>query len=200
MVMTVLSAVCVILSEKPDWPTAKLLLGDPGFLKKLINYDYNNVDDKIYTRIKRYTKKSDFNPIAVGKISVACKSLCTWVLALEHYTAVCRMVRPKQEKCRQAQQALERALSNLASKEASLQKVEDQLESLEARYKESIRQLEDVKESKELTIKRLETADLLINALNNEKVRITQLIKTFSPFFLSFYNNCFSLMARTLLW
>ena len=83
------------------------------------------------------------------------------------------MVRPKQEKCRQAQQALERALSNLASKEASLQKVEDQLESLKARYKESIRQLEDVKESKELTIKRLETADLLINALNNEKVTIT---------------------------
>ena len=170
MVMTVLSAVCVILNEKPDWPTAKLLLGDPGFLKRLINYDYNNVHDKIYTRIKRYTKKSDFNPIAVGKISVACKSLCTWVLALEHYTAVCRMVHPKQEKCREAQQALERALNNLASKEASLQKVEDQLESLEAHYAESVRQLDEVKKSKELAIKRLETADLLINALHSEKV------------------------------
>jgi len=171
MVMTVLSAVCVILSEKPDWPTAKLLLGDPGFLKKLINYDYNDMDDKIYKRVKRYTKKSDFNPIAVGKISVACKSLCTWVLALEHYTTVSRMVKPKQEKCREAQQALERAQKNLASKETSLRKVEGQLEILEERYKESLQQLDDVKNSKALTIKRLKTAELLINALTSEKVR-----------------------------
>eukprot|EP00111_Clytia_hemisphaerica_P023720 TCONS_00069889-protein len=178
MVMTVLSAVCIILSEKPDWPTAKLLLADPGFLKKLINFDYNNVDDKIYTRIKRYTKKSDFNPIAVGKISVACKSLCTWVLALEHYTAVSRMVRPKQEKCREAQQALQRALKNLASKEASLQKVEEQLQGLERRYRESVQQLEDVKNSKALTIKRLQTADLLINALTSEKDRWAESIGT----------------------
>ena len=171
MVMTIMSSVCVILNEKPDWPTARLLLADPGFLKKLIGYDYNNVDDKTYNRMKRYTKKSDFNPNAVGKISVACKSLCTWVLALEHYTAVCRIVRPKQEKCKEAQQALQRALKNLATKEASLRKVEDQLKTLEDRYKESVERLEEVKNNKALTIKRLETAAILINALTTEKVR-----------------------------
>ena len=96
MVMTVLGAVCVLLQEKPDWSTAKLLLGDPAFLKNLIRYDKNSVTDKIYNRLKKYTKQEDFNPTAVGRISVACKSMCSWVLALEHYTDVYRMVQPKQ--------------------------------------------------------------------------------------------------------
>ena len=49
MVMTVLSAVCVLLQQKPDWNSAKLLLGDPGFLKKLVGYDKNSVPDKVNT-------------------------------------------------------------------------------------------------------------------------------------------------------
>ena len=47
MVMTVLSAVCVLLQQKPDWNSAKLLLGDSGFLKKLVSYDKNSVPDKV---------------------------------------------------------------------------------------------------------------------------------------------------------
>lgn len=168
--MTVLSAVCVTLNEKPDWPTAKLLLADPAFLKKLINYNHNDVSDKVYNRLKRYTKRADFNPIAVGKISVACKSMCAWVLALENYTAVSHMVRPKQQKCKEAQEALQEAHEKLSAKEASLAKVEEQLHSLEERYKESVQQLDAIKNNKELTIKRLERASLMINVLTSEKV------------------------------
>ena len=49
MVMTVLSAVCVLLQQKPDWNSPKLLLGDQGFLKKLVSYDKNSVPDKVST-------------------------------------------------------------------------------------------------------------------------------------------------------
>ena len=48
MVMTVLSAVCVLLQQKPDWNTAKLLLADPGFLKNLVTYDKHGVPDKVW--------------------------------------------------------------------------------------------------------------------------------------------------------
>lgn len=171
MVMTVLSAVCVTLGEKPDWPTAKQLLSDPGFLKKLINYDHQNMSDKIYTRVRKYTREEDFNPLAIGKISVACKSMCSWVIALENYTKVHRMVKPKQEKCREAQEALAVAREKLALKQRSLKKVEDQLKALEERYRDSVNQLRILEGSKTLTTVRLERAASLINVLATEKVR-----------------------------
>lgn len=171
MVMTVLSAVCVTLGERPDWPTAKQLLSDPGFLKRLIIYDHQNVSDKIYTRVRKYTREEDFNPLAVGKISVACKSMCSWVIALENYTKVHRMVKPKQEKCREAQEALAVSREKLALKQKSLGKVEDQLMVLEERYRDSINQLRILEGSKALTTVRLERATSFINALTAEKVR-----------------------------
>ena len=63
MVMTVLGAVCVLLQQKPDWNTAKLLLGDQGFLKRLVQYDKNAVPDKVFTRLKRCTYCKDEAPI-----------------------------------------------------------------------------------------------------------------------------------------
>ena len=50
MVMTVLAAVCVLLQQKADWNNAKLLLGDPGFLKRLVAYDKNSVPEKVRER------------------------------------------------------------------------------------------------------------------------------------------------------
>ena len=170
MVMTVLSAVCVVLNEKPDWATAKLLLGDPGFLKKLINYDHQNMSDKVYSQLKKYLKNTEFNPLTVGKISGACKSMCSWILALINYTTVYRLVLPKKIKCEEAQKALLEAKEAILFKQSSLKKVEDQFYALEQRHQDNLAQLKELEFSKQLTIKRLGKAALLIVALNNEKV------------------------------
>ena len=48
MVMHVMSAVCVLLQQPPDWSTVKHLMADPmTFLKRLTSFDPDNIPDKV---------------------------------------------------------------------------------------------------------------------------------------------------------
>ena len=50
------------------------------------------------SRLQSYTDSPDFTPENVGKISVACKSMCMWVRAIENYAKVYRYVLPKKQR------------------------------------------------------------------------------------------------------
>ena len=41
-----------------------------------------------FTRLKKYSRHEDFTPDKIGAVSLACKSMCHWVLAMEHYHEV----------------------------------------------------------------------------------------------------------------
>lgn len=73
--------------------------------------------------MREYTKDPDFIPDKVAKVSESCVSICQWVLALEHYHDVFKMVKPKQKRVDEAKEALRLAQANLTKKQGSLQKV-----------------------------------------------------------------------------
>ncbi|KAK2187819.1 hypothetical protein NP493_153g03014 [Ridgeia piscesae] len=177
LVIMVMAAVCVLLEEKTSWPTAKQVLGDPQFLKKLVGLDKNAVPERVYTKLKRYTRHPDFTPEKVGQVSVACKSMCQWVLALENYHEVYKMAKPKQRKVKEAKEALAMAQSHLAHKQMSLAKIQAHFEMLQQQYVDSVNQRESLKEHKALTALRLERASILIEALSNEKVRWEEAVR-----------------------
>ena len=85
-------------SHRPDWPTAKGLLSDPNFLKRLMDYDKDNIDNAILRKLKKYIENPKFVPEIVEKTSKACKSLCMWVRAMDLYSKVFRTVEPKKKK------------------------------------------------------------------------------------------------------
>ncbi|XP_063958044.1 dynein axonemal heavy chain 6-like isoform X2 [Lytechinus pictus] len=171
LVNQVFAAVCVLFKQKPDWSTAKHLLADQGFLKKLVNFDKNNVPDKISRQVKKYTSLPDFIPEKVGQVSSACKSICQWVLALEHYVEVTKMVKPKQKRVEEAKEALNLAQEGLREKQESLSKIQDHLRVLQQQYDDSVHQRESLRERKVLTTLRLKRASVLIAALADEEVR-----------------------------
>ncbi|KAL8598268.1 hypothetical protein ACOMHN_035218 [Nucella lapillus] len=171
LVETVMSAVCVLFQRKPDWNTAKMMLGDAGFLRRLLQFDKNAVPDKVFTKLKKYSKHPDFKEDVVGKVSLACRSLCMWVLAMEHYNEVYKAVKPKQQRVEEAKEALKLAQDSLAKKQSSLRKIQKHLDLIQRQYQDSVNQREALKQRQITTTLRLQRASVLIEALGDEKVR-----------------------------
>uniref|UniRef100_A0A8D2LL71 Uncharacterized protein n=2 Tax=Varanus komodoensis TaxID=61221 RepID=A0A8D2LL71_VARKO len=171
LVLTVMNAVCVLLQKKPNWTTAKLLLADPGFLKRLVTLDKDNLPEKVFLQLKKYIKSPDFSPVKVGLVSIACCSMCQWILALDHYHIVKKFVDPKQAKVSEAEELLKLAHEKLAEKQRSLVLIEQHQQNLEAMYAESIAEQEKLAARKDQTTRRLHSASVLSTALKDETER-----------------------------
>ena len=96
--------------------------------------------------------------------------MCQWVLALDNYAEVYKIVQPKQKRCEEAQVALSIAQENLKHKQTSLAKIQEQLNILQQQYNDSVAQLNELRNKKELTLVRLDRASTLTRALAEEQV------------------------------
>lgn len=84
------------LNFRQDWATAKVVLADVNFLKKLQEYDKDHMNDPMLKVLKnKYINNPDFIPDKVATQSKVCKSLCMWVRALDVYAKVFKVVEPK---------------------------------------------------------------------------------------------------------
>ncbi|XP_041927364.1 dynein heavy chain 6, axonemal-like isoform X2 [Alosa sapidissima] len=171
LVLTVMYAICILLQQKPTWTVAKQLLADPGFLKRLVNLDKDSLPEKVFFNLRRYSKDPEFTPEKVGRVSMACRSMCQWILALDHYHNMNKIIEPKQKKVRVAEEALAKAKWNIKQKQKNLSKIERHQADLQQSYDASVAEKTELAARRELTIKRVQRAGQLIAALSDEKER-----------------------------
>lgn len=57
---------CVL---RTDWLSAKQVLGDQNFLKRLYEYDKDNIPDSIIKKLKKYIDNPKFQPDQIEKVS-----------------------------------------------------------------------------------------------------------------------------------
>lgn len=50
--------------------------GESTFIKQLMNFDKDNISDRVLKKIGSYCSQSDFQPDIIGRVSGAAKSLC----------------------------------------------------------------------------------------------------------------------------
>ncbi|XP_022090689.1 dynein heavy chain 6, axonemal-like isoform X2 [Acanthaster planci] len=179
MVLTVMETICILLGVKPDWPSAKGLLSDPNFLKKLLDYDKDNVPDSTLKKLKKYIENPKFVPEVVEKTSKACKSMCMWVRAMDLYSKVFRTVEPKKKKLKEAEEELAATMSVLKEKQDKLAAVEAQIAELQASYDASVNEKETLVKTMAQTAGRLKRAGKLTTALGDEQGRWQESVQEF---------------------
>ena len=59
---------------RPDWNTAKVVMSDVNFLKKLEDYDKEHIPEAIIKKIKSYVDHKDFQPAVSGN-GITCLKL-----------------------------------------------------------------------------------------------------------------------------
>lgn len=75
-VQTTMSAVMILLQKEPTWPSAKKELSDSSFIKKIMEFDKDNINQKVLGRIEKFTRLESFQPALVSKCNVAAGALC----------------------------------------------------------------------------------------------------------------------------
>jgi len=59
-VATVMNAVMIVFQKEPTWPTVKKELADSNFVKKVMEFDKENISPATLKKIEKYTKMENF--------------------------------------------------------------------------------------------------------------------------------------------
>ncbi|XP_055253118.1 dynein axonemal heavy chain 7 isoform X4 [Moschus berezovskii] len=189
-VKLVMEAICILKGIKADkipdpagtgkkiedfWGPAKRLLGDIRFLQSLHEYDKDNIPP-VYMNIirKNYIPNPDFVPEKIRNASTAAEGLCKWVIAMDSYDKVAKIVAPKKIKLAAAEGELKIAMDGLKKKQAALREVQDKLARLQDTLELNKQKKADLENQVDLCSKKLERAEQLIGGLGGEKTRWSQ--------------------------
>ncbi|KAM9335593.1 LOW QUALITY PROTEIN: dynein axonemal heavy chain 2 [Symphorus nematophorus] len=171
LVETVMQAVMILQGKEPTWAEAKRQLGESNFIKTLVNFDKDNISDRVLKNISQYCRQPDFQPDIIGKVSLAAKSLCMWVRAMEVYGRIYRVVEPKRAQLNAATAQLSEKQGALAEAQSKLREVGEKLDQLKKQHREKLDTKENLrKKSEEMEVK-LDRADKLVTGLAGERIR-----------------------------
>nr|XP_019958870.1 PREDICTED: dynein heavy chain 2, axonemal [Paralichthys olivaceus] len=171
LVEKVMQAVMTLLGKEPTWAEAKRQLGESSFIKTLINFDKDNISDRVLKKTGQHCNHPDFKPEIIGKVSLAAKSLCMWVRAMQMYGCIFRVVEPKRALLTTATAELAEKQAALAEAQNKLREVAEKLEELKKQHGEKLATKESLrKKSDEMEVK-LDRADKLVTGLAGERVR-----------------------------
>ncbi|KAM9407837.1 LOW QUALITY PROTEIN: dynein axonemal heavy chain 2 [Salvelinus alpinus] len=171
LVETVMQAVMILRGNEPTWAEAKRQLGEGNFIKQLVHFDKDNISDRVLKKIGQYCTQPDFHPEIIGRVSLAAKSLCMWVRAMEVYGRIFRVVEPKRARLNGAMSQLAEKQASLAEAQAKLIEVGEKLDLLKRQYDEKLAQKEELRRKSEDMEIKLDRAGKLVSGLAGERIR-----------------------------
>jgi Microtubule-binding stalk of dynein motor len=96
-VVMVMETIMILLQEKIDWKSIKDVISDTnGFIERLKNYKVMEAPESLFVKVRNnYLSKPEFDIADIKKKSVAASYMAMWVMAVNRYQAVVKVVVPK---------------------------------------------------------------------------------------------------------
>ncbi|MES1901874.1 MAG: hypothetical protein MHPSP_000041 [Paramarteilia canceri] len=171
IVERVMEAVMLMRGLEPSWAEAKKQLGDANFISQLLKFDSSSISDKTLKKIGEYVKSDEFKPEVVGKVSEAAKSLCQWVIAIENYSQVSRIVEPKKQRLNSALSKIEKKQKALENSKNELRELETILVKMESDFQQQKDLVYEAKNKVEQSENDSDQLQKINNELKNEKIQ-----------------------------
>jgi len=168
----VLDGVALLKGLPSGFDNHKKMIAQPKkFIAELKSFDKNNMKEKTLTKLKKIIKNPNFTPANIRKKSVAGESICMWVLAMDKYAEVNKIVIPKRAALEEANAKLKVVEKQLAEKQAQVQKIRQEKAALENDYAEKQQRLDNLSRQKQQIEIKLGRAEKLVQGLADEGQR-----------------------------
>lgn len=161
----------VCLQKGTSWGEAKKELADPNFMDRLVKYNKDKIGPKILAGMEKYTSLPEFDVDYVTAKSAAAGKLCSWVRALESYAKSLKIVEPKRERKRLAEEKLAKMTADLQRLEDDFNKVKARLAELSGEFTQTNTEASSLKTELDELQKKIDRGDRLVTGLASEKIR-----------------------------
>ena len=178
-VQTCMAAVQTVLKRGTSWDEAKKTMGDAQFLRTLLEYDKENLTERLLGNIAKFTGNPSFKPDLIGKVSKAAKGLCMWVIAMHRFGLINKDVLPKKLRLQKAQSELLKKEELLSHAISQLNEMNEKVAGLEKQMNERLDEKNRLQKEAEQTEAKLKRAEQLVTGLGSERERWTNSTKLY---------------------
>lgn len=94
-VQVALRALCIMFEIRPeDWSGAKRLLGEGNLMCRMMEFDKDNIPEKVIRKLGPILQSEDFTPDRLKRVSFFCSAVCIWIHSFVAYHRLLAEVGP----------------------------------------------------------------------------------------------------------
>ena len=118
-------------------PAKKHILSDVKLLRSLVDYEKDDINPALMKKVRAYIAMPDFEPNKVKSVSLAAYHVCMWIISIEQYDRVIKVIGPKRAVLNESRSTVQTLLTQLQSSQTDLTQSQSRVDALTAQMKSS---------------------------------------------------------------